>query len=280
MPDVKNLQLAKPPGSSSLRRLPDIAPSIPFAYGTVAFWLGKKADEYHSHRWTCYVRSTDNTDDLAYIIKRVVFNLHPSFAKPTRVVEQPPFQVTETGWGEFEIAITVFFQGDAAEKPVELFHHLKLYPEEEAGPPNTKRPVVVESYDEFVFPEPTEAFYARITAHAVERAALAEPPKDDLSDPVSAKRNLNSIAAAQAANSAANPTAKTAQEVGSTPMMGVLWPFFHTHSGADELARVQASMARSLEAARQQVLEAAQQMQQQLAALEAEIRHLRGIETV
>lgn len=42
------------------------------------------------------------------------------------------------------------------------FHHLKLYPEDDSGPQNTKKPVVVESYDEIVFTEPSEAFFSRI----------------------------------------------------------------------------------------------------------------------
>jgi len=45
------------------------------------------------------------------------------------------------------------------------FHHLKLYPEDESGPQTTKKPVVMESYDEIVFSEPSEALYARISNH-------------------------------------------------------------------------------------------------------------------
>lgn len=45
------------------------------------------------------------------------------------------------------------------------FHHLKLYPEEESGPMSTKKPVVVESYDEIVFTEPSESFLARVQNH-------------------------------------------------------------------------------------------------------------------
>lgn len=45
------------------------------------------------------------------------------------------------------------------------YHHLKLYPEDESGPKSTKKPVVVESYDELVFPEPSESFLARAQNH-------------------------------------------------------------------------------------------------------------------
>ena len=33
-------------------RIPDEEVSLTNAYGSVAYWLGKKADEYHSHEWT------------------------------------------------------------------------------------------------------------------------------------------------------------------------------------------------------------------------------------
>jgi hypothetical protein len=39
--------------------------------------------------------------------------------------------VTETGWGEFEASLRVFFK-DPNEGPLDLFHLIKLYP---AGPP-------------------------------------------------------------------------------------------------------------------------------------------------
>lgn len=42
---------------------------------------------------------------------------------------------------------------------------MKLYPEDESGPLSTKKPVVVESYDEVVISEPSEAFFARVQHH-------------------------------------------------------------------------------------------------------------------
>lgn len=45
------------------------------------------------------------------------------------------------------------------------YHHLKLYPEDESGSMSTKKPVVVESYDEIVFPEPSDSFLARVQNH-------------------------------------------------------------------------------------------------------------------
>ncbi|KAL5788752.1 hypothetical protein ACOSP7_005701 [Xanthoceras sorbifolium] len=143
------------------KKLKDVEISVPIVYGNVAFWLGKKASEYQSHKWTVYVRGASN-EDLGVVIKRVVFQLHSSFNNPTRVIDSPPFELSESGWGEFEIAITLFFHNDLCDKPLNLFHHLKLYPEDESGPMSIKKPVVVESYDEIVFPEPSESFLARM----------------------------------------------------------------------------------------------------------------------
>ncbi|CAB4290012.1 unnamed protein product [Prunus armeniaca] len=113
------------------KKLKDVEISVPIVYGNISFWLGKKANEYQSHKWTVYVRGATN-EDLGVVIKRAVFQLHSSFNNPTRVIESPPFELSECGWGEFEIAITLFFHSDVCDKPLNLFHHLKLYPEDES----------------------------------------------------------------------------------------------------------------------------------------------------
>ncbi|GLT30674.1 hypothetical protein SLA2020_054650 [Shorea laevis] len=146
------------------KKLKDVEISVPIVYGNAAFWLGKKASEYQSHKWTVYVRGATN-EDLGVVIKRAVFQLHSSFNNPTRVVESAPFELSESGWGEFEIAITLYFHSDACEKPLNLYHHLKLYPEDESGSMSIKKPVVVEFYDEIVFPDPSENFLARVQNH-------------------------------------------------------------------------------------------------------------------
>ncbi|GMY12213.1 transcription initiation factor TFIID subunit 14b-like isoform X1 [Fagus crenata] len=146
------------------RRLKDVEICLPIVYGTTAFYLGRKASESQSHKWTVYVRGATN-EDLGVVIKRVVFQLHPSFNNPTRAIESPPFELSECGWGEFEIAISLFFHSDVCDKQLDLYHHLKLYPEEESGPQTTKKPVVVESYNEVVFPDPSENFLARVQNH-------------------------------------------------------------------------------------------------------------------
>lgn len=123
---------------------------LPLVLGTVSFWLGKKADEYHSHRWTTYVRHPEGKS-LSQVVDHVIFQLHPSFPDPTRKVSQEPYEVSETGWGEFEIVATVHFAERLKLDPVSVPYPLKLYPEGSDGSQqNTKRPVVKERYEEIV----------------------------------------------------------------------------------------------------------------------------------
>lgn len=55
----------------------------PIVYGTIAFYLGKKAVEGKTHKWTAHVRGLYN-EDISYMIKKVIFTLHPSFENPKR----------------------------------------------------------------------------------------------------------------------------------------------------------------------------------------------------
>lgn len=146
----------------------------PVIYGNVAKYFGKKREEDgHTHQWTVYVRPFEN-EDMSTYVKKINFKLHDSYANQNRVLTKPPYEVTETGWGEFEIVIKIYFQ-DPNERPVcknilsswcksiynhtsyfqvTFYHILKLFqnsPEIVVG----KKPVVSEFYEEIVFQEPT-----------------------------------------------------------------------------------------------------------------------------
>eukprot|EP00211_Chloroparvula_japonica_P016401 CAMPEP_0119137022 /NCGR_PEP_ID=MMETSP1310-20130426/22702_1 /TAXON_ID=464262 /ORGANISM="Genus nov. species nov., Strain RCC2339" /LENGTH=190 /DNA_ID=CAMNT_0007128073 /DNA_START=1 /DNA_END=573 /DNA_ORIENTATION=+ len=146
---------------------------LPICTGTAAFWLGKKADDLNSHRWTVYVRSAAG-EDVSHILSKVTFGLHHSFLQPSREVVQPPYEVSETGWGEFDISIQLQFAEDAHEESIELSHSLKLYSEAEPNPQSTRTPVVSEVYEEIVLNQPARAFYERIKSH-IPRPAPASP---------------------------------------------------------------------------------------------------------
>jgi len=56
-------------------------------------------------------------EDISKYIKKVQFKLHETYTSALRVIEKPPFEVTETGWGEFEVQIKIYFS-DVNEKQV------------------------------------------------------------------------------------------------------------------------------------------------------------------
>ncbi|KAL1734418.1 yeats family-domain-containing protein [Schizophyllum commune] len=158
----------------------------PIIYGNTARVMTPEekatAPPDHTHKWTVAVRSAASApgsdivggaDDLSYFIRRVTFKLHDTYVNPTRSVEKPPFELTETGWGEFEILIRITFVTEAGEKAMQLYHHLKLHPwpapgEPEIPPLEVARahgPVHSWQYDEIVFNDPFQNFLSTLTAH-------------------------------------------------------------------------------------------------------------------
>jgi YEATS domain-containing protein 4 len=101
--------------TSGNSRLSNTTACLPIVYGSVAVYLGKKADEFSTHKWSLYLRGP-NDEDLSFSIAKVIFQLHPSFAQPVRELVSPPFEVTERGWGEFEAQIRILWK-DPDEKP-------------------------------------------------------------------------------------------------------------------------------------------------------------------
>ncbi|GJJ07322.1 hypothetical protein Clacol_001523 [Clathrus columnatus] len=163
----------------------------PIIYGNTAVPIpeeerltSKNAD--HTFRWTVAVRSpvtppnskkdvVGGADDLSYFIKRVTFKLHDTYPSPNRNLDKPPFEVTETGWGEFEIGIRITFVAESGEKALSLHHHLKLHqwsPDGSGGvdpslalPQPSTHAVHSWQYDEIVFHEPYQAFYNILLNH-------------------------------------------------------------------------------------------------------------------
>mmetsp|Transcript_17531 Transcript_17531/g.26085 ORF Transcript_17531/g.26085 Transcript_17531/m.26085 type:complete len:250 (-) Transcript_17531:108-857(-) len=145
---------------SSATRMKGVTVQRPIVYGTIAQLLKTPIESSgHTHRWMCYVRGAQN-EDISQFIRKVVFNLHSSFAKPKRVVDKAPFSLEETGWGEFEIGIRLFFV-DPQEKPLDLFHFLRLYPTN-GKTQTTKHPIISEQYDEIVFRDPSSQLHAQL----------------------------------------------------------------------------------------------------------------------
>jgi YEATS domain-containing protein 4 len=100
---------------------------------------------------------------------------HPiTAAKQTPVIDDIPpggtFEVHETGWGEFEITIKLYYIPESLEKPQTLYHHLRLHPygetEEEKEKMKQRGEVPAVVYEEQLFNEPYEQFYEILTSPA------------------------------------------------------------------------------------------------------------------
>ncbi|KAH8673699.1 yeats family-domain-containing protein [Xylariales sp. PMI_506] len=145
----------------------------PFIYGTTARPFNDTTNPRpphvppdHTHSWTVFVRGVEDVD-IFYWLRRVQFKLHESIPNHLRTLdaEQSGFVVHETGWGEFEITIKLYYDSKSGEKPQTLYHHLRLHPygrteeEREAMRNNSNGEILAWTYEEQLFNEPYEEFY-------------------------------------------------------------------------------------------------------------------------
>ncbi|CAK8677630.1 YEATS domain-containing protein 4-like [Clavelina lepadiformis] len=150
-------------GVESGSRMKGVSIVKPIVYGNSARFFGKKREEDgHTHSWTVYLKPYHN-EDISVYVKKIQFKLHESYANPIRVVTKPPYEVTETGWGEFEVVIKVFFH-DPNDRPLTIYHPLKLFQTENNIILGTKN-VISESYDEMIFQDPTVMMHSLLTTN-------------------------------------------------------------------------------------------------------------------
>jgi len=194
------------PPSGAGRRVKGCQIQRPFIYGTTARPFGEKnpkppgIPDDHTHSWEVFVKGIDDTD-ITYWLRRVQFKLHESipnhlrstyyirlllppepskqanqrpFSPPTTVIDGKPgepFVVRETGWGEFEITLKLYYVSESGEKPQTLYHHLHLHPygrtEADKEAMRATGEVVAWIYEEQLFNEPYEAFYDILTSGAL-----------------------------------------------------------------------------------------------------------------
>ncbi|CAI6311560.1 unnamed protein product [Periconia digitata] len=127
----------------------------------------KGVPEDHTKRWTVYVRQPEGDPSLTTWLNKVQFKIFSTYENPLRTCENPPFEVTETGWGGFSIDIRLHFQPISGEKAQYRQHFLQL---EKYGDPSLqeiqeKTGCVRSEFLEVVqFNEPTEALFEALTA--------------------------------------------------------------------------------------------------------------------
>ncbi len=114
-----------------------------------------------------------NDEDISYWLKKVQFKLHETYTNASRMVESAPFEVTETGWGEFEVQMKLYFVPEANEKAQTLWHALKLHPyvgDDIEAQKERRDAIVSQNYEEVIFSEPVEPFYEVLTSGAAPAA--------------------------------------------------------------------------------------------------------------
>ncbi|EGT32366.1 hypothetical protein CAEBREN_02504 [Caenorhabditis brenneri] len=83
----------------------------------------------HTHTWTLFVKPANKEyEDFPdnKFIRKVIFNIHESFAQPTRTVSKPPFSITETGFASFSAVVTIHLNLPT-EKPRPIPYELTLF---------------------------------------------------------------------------------------------------------------------------------------------------------
>ncbi|KAJ5661750.1 Protein AF-9 [Penicillium maclennaniae] len=160
------------PSNPGNKRVRGVSVFRPFIFGSEAqpFDPEKKPANCppdHTHQWRIFVKGVDD-QDISYWLKKVQFKLHETYAQNVRTIESPPFVVEETGWGEFEIQIKLYFAPESNEKPQTLWHSLKLHPygPDAEGMKERREVVVSQNYEEVIFNEPVEPFYEILTGGA------------------------------------------------------------------------------------------------------------------
>ena len=111
-------------------------------------YLGKRSADSRTHKWCCYLRSTVPM----HYISKVEFILDESFPEPLITLYKQPFEIHQSGWGQFTIGLRIHFHEPHINKPVELGKELVLFDD---LPASAKRPIVREDYNEIVFVEPS-----------------------------------------------------------------------------------------------------------------------------
>lgn len=128
----------------------------------------------HTHSWRIFVKGLEDTD-ITYWVRRIQFKLHESIPNHVRMVEGEsgkPFIVSDTGWGEFEVALKLYYINESGEKPQTFYHYLRLHPygrteEEKQQMMMGNGEVRSWAYEEQLFNEPYDAFYRVLTSGAV-----------------------------------------------------------------------------------------------------------------
>jgi len=74
----------------------------------------------NTHKWTMFVKFADKKITANRLIEKVRFGLHETFGvdyKDVKHVTNNAYEMTFTGWGTFEIPLTIHFRRDFCLEP-------------------------------------------------------------------------------------------------------------------------------------------------------------------
>lgn len=160
------------PAATSSKRVKNTRVSRPFIIGSQSWTLDPSTHqgpipENHTKGWKVYVKPLDNGPDISTWLKKVQFKLHHTYADASRTIEAPPFSITETGYGEFDIELRLYFDSASGEKAQYRVHRLRLEPfgsEAEIKKQVADNLVTADNMEIVEFNEPSADFYAKLTA--------------------------------------------------------------------------------------------------------------------
>ncbi|XP_004929610.1 protein AF-9 isoform X3 [Bombyx mori] len=77
--------------------------------------------------WRVWVRGANGRDISAFVHK-IVFRLHPSsaFVYPKRVLQEPPYEIQESGCASIEIPIQIYLKYSSRPKKIQLKYSLQI----------------------------------------------------------------------------------------------------------------------------------------------------------
>ncbi|KAI8446265.1 YEATS domain-containing protein 4 [Phakopsora pachyrhizi] len=179
------------------------------------------ANPDHNMRWTVALRSATSpppdsdilkqrsiegdiiggAENLSHFIKKVSFKIQNSYPNPFRMIDRAPYEINETGWGEFLIHIKMYFVSESGEKPLHeknesvprkdyhqpeqserasqgdlnsiktlVNHHQSstaLTTRSNPLSPNSSKLIHLWHDNEIVFTEPNETFYHRLLSNPI-----------------------------------------------------------------------------------------------------------------
>ncbi|KAL5004604.1 hypothetical protein ScPMuIL_018060 [Solemya velum] len=133
---------------------PPLCVQVKIELGHKASVRKKPTVEGFTHDWTVFVRGQEPSRNIQHFVEKIVFHLHDSFPKPKRVLKEPPFVVSESGYGGFTLPIDIYFKNKQEPKKIPFQYDLFLRLEE--PPVNHVR------CEKLTFQNPTEEFKAKL----------------------------------------------------------------------------------------------------------------------